>query len=291
MPPASSGGTTLAMMLNILEGLGPDAGVRIRRAAASRDRKRCARAFTERNALLGDPDFEPVPLARLLSKEHAALLRAPDQPREAHADAGLRRRHSATAAAPRTTRWWMPTGNAVSTTTTLNNSYGSHVTVAGAGFLLNDEMDDFAAAPGTAEHVRPGAGRGQRDQAGQADALGDDAEHRASIRPGQLRLVVGTPGGPTIITQVYHVISNVIDHGMSLPDAVEAPRMHHQGLPDQMRLEGPGGFAPATIAWLKAMGHTVQNSGGMGDVQAIARIKGGWQGVSDPRLGGGPSGY
>ena len=67
--------------------------------------------------------------------------------------------------------------------------------------------------------------------------------------------------------------------------------MHEQGLPDQMRMEGPGGFAPAAIAWLKAMGHTVQNSGGMGDVQAIARIKGGWQGVSDPRLGGGPSGY
>jgi gamma-glutamyltranspeptidase/glutathione hydrolase len=78
---------------------------------------------------------------------------------------------------------------------------------------------------------------------------------------------------------------------MSLPAAVEAPRMHHQGLPDRMRLEGPGGFAPAVVAWLSTIGHDIQNSSGMGDVQAIARVRGSWQGVSDPRYGGGPSGY
>jgi gamma-glutamyltranspeptidase/glutathione hydrolase len=107
---------------------------------------------------------------------------------------------------------------------------------------------------------------------------------------GQLKLVVGTPGGPTIITQVYHVISNVIDHQMSLPDAVAAPRMHHQGLPDEVRLERDG-FYPGTIAGLQALGHTVAYRGRWGDVEAIIRTATGWQGVSDPRLGGGGAGY
>ena len=108
---------------------------------------------------------------------------------------------------------------------------------------------------GQAEHVRPGAGRGQRDRPGQADAVGHDAEHRARSG-GQLLLVVGTPGGPRIITMVYHVISNVIDHRMSLPEAVEAPRMHHQALPDTLEVE-PDGFPPATLDSLRARGHAI----------------------------------
>ena len=107
---------------------------------------------------------------------------------------------------------------------------------------------------------------------------------------GKLLLVVGTPGGPTIITQVYHVITNVLDHGMPLPQAVEAPRMHHQALPDEMRLER-NGFYPATIGRLESMGHKVVFRGRWGDVEAIIRTADGWQGVSDPRLGGGGAGY
>lgn len=288
MPPASSGGATLAMMLNILEGYGPlppfgSVALLHREAEAMR------LAFTERNARLGDPDFEQIPLAELVSKEHAAKLRA----------RGNLAVHTPTPTFDRALREGSNTthysvvdaaGNAVSTTTTLNNSYGSHVTVAGAGFLLNDEMDDFATAPGKPNMY----GLVQ----GEVNAIKPGKRMLSAMTPslvldptGELRLVVGTPGGPTIITQVYHVISNVIDHGMSLPAAVEAPRMHHQGLPDRMRLEGPGGFAPAVVAWLKAIGHDIQNTTGMGDVQAIARVRGGWQGVSDPRLGGGPSGY
>jgi gamma-glutamyltranspeptidase/glutathione hydrolase len=107
---------------------------------------------------------------------------------------------------------------------------------------------------------------------------------------GKLILVVGTPGGPTIITQVYHVISNVIDHGMTLPQAIEAPRMHHQALPDEIRLER-NGFYPAAVGQLESIGHKVEVRGRWGDVEAIIRIPDGWQGVSDPRLGGGGSGY
>ncbi len=288
MPPSSSGGATLAMMLNILEGMGP-----LPRfgsvALLNREAETMRLAFNERNRLLGDPDFETLPMARLLSKEHAAALRsginlAVHRPTPAF-DPTLREGGS-------TTHYSVvdAAGNAVSTTTTLNNSYGSHVTVAGAGFLLNDEMDDFATAPGKPNMY----GLVQ----GEVNAIKPGKRMLSAMTPsvvvdpsGELRLVVGTPGGPTIITQVYHVISNVIDHGMSLPEAVEAPRMHYQGLPDQLRLEGPGGFAPAAVAWLRAIGHTVQTSGGMGDVQAIGRVRSGWLGVSDPRYGGGPSGY
>jgi gamma-glutamyltranspeptidase/glutathione hydrolase len=107
---------------------------------------------------------------------------------------------------------------------------------------------------------------------------------------GRIFLIVGTPGGPTIITQVYHVISNVIDHGMTLGDAIAAPRMHHQALPDSLRVER-NGFTPAALDQLSAMGHAIMVRGRWGDVEGIIRTKNGWEGVSDPRLGGGGSGY
>jgi gamma-glutamyltranspeptidase/glutathione hydrolase len=109
-------------------------------------------------------------------------------------------------------------------------------------------------------------------------------------RDGRLLMVLGTPGGPTIITQVYHVISNVIDHGMSLAEAVAAPRMHHQGLPDRVQLETDG-FLPETIARLQALGHVLDYRGYMGDVEAIIRTERGWLGASDPRRGGGGAGW
>ena len=106
----------------------------------------------------------------------------------------------------------------------------------------------------------------------------------------ELYMVVGTPGGPRIITMVYHVISNVIDHGMSLEDAVAAPRMHHQALPDYIRVER-GGFSDATLDALRRRGHTVQEGGTSGDIEAIIRDGDGWKGVTDPRYGGGGAGY
>ena len=288
MPPASSGGTTLAMILNIMEGYDPlppfgSLGLLHREAEAMR------RAFTDRNQFLGDPDFETLPMNRLLSKEHAREQRASISLARATPTPAF---NSALREGNSTTHYSVvdQNGNAVSTTTTLNNSYGSHVTVAGAGFLLNDEMDDFATAPGKPNMY----GLVQ----GEVNAIKPGKRMLSAMTPslvldpkGNLSLVVGTPGGPTIITQVYHVISNVIDHRMSLPDAVAAPRMHHQALPDNIRIESPNGFSLGAVAWLKAMGHEVRTTGSMGDVEAIARIPGGWQGVSDPRLGGGGAGY
>ncbi len=292
MPPSSSGGVTLAMILNIMEGFGklPPFGSS---ALIHREAEAMRRAFTDRNAYLGDPAFVKMPLARLLSKEYAATLRNQIDPKQASPtppfDPRIRDGNS-------TTHYSVvdAEGNAVSCTTTLNDSYGSTVAVSGAGFLLNDEMDDFTTAPGQPNMY----GLVQ----GEANAIQPGKRMLSAMTPsivldpqGKLLLVVGTPGGSTIITQVYHVISNVIDHGMSLPDAIAAPKMHHQGLPDEIRLE-PDGFQPATIAELNGLGHKVKftspwGSRHWGDLEAIVRTPDGWQGVSDPRLGGGGAGY
>jgi gamma-glutamyltranspeptidase/glutathione hydrolase len=245
------------------------------------------RAFTDRNTYLGDPGFVHNPLDRLLSKEYAATLRqqigerASPTPRfDPGAPGGSSTTHYSVVDAE---------GDAVSCTTTLNNSYGSAVTVTGAGFLLNDEMDDFATAPG--EPNMYGLVQGE------ANAIAPGKRMLSAMTPSivldpnkQLYLVVGTPGGPRIITMVYHVISNVIDHHMSLPDAVAAPRMHHQGLPDSLQVETDG-FLPETLDSLRARGHAIASRGTWGDVEAIIRTPQGWEGVSDPRLGGAGAGY
>lgn len=286
MPPASSGGVTMAEILNILEGydpLPPFGSTRLLHLEAEAMR----RAFTDRNTYLGDPAFVRMPLERLTSKAYAAELRKQIGTRASATprfDPALRGGNS-------TTHYSVvdAEGNAVSCTTTLNNSYGSAVTVTGAGFLLNDEMDDFATSPG-----RPNMyGLVQ----GEANAIAPGKRMLSAMTPsvivgadGNLRMVVGTPGGPRIITMVYHVISNVIDHRMTLAEAVEAPRMHHQALPDSMRVERDG-FRPAVLDSLRALGHGVIERGRSGDVQAIIRTPEGWQGVSDPRYGGGGAGY
>jgi gamma-glutamyltranspeptidase/glutathione hydrolase len=287
MPPASSGGVTLGLILNIMEGFGklPPFGSP---ALLHREAEAMRRAFTVRNTMLGDPAYVTMPLDRILSKEYAAQLRS---------EVDLNHASSTPRFTPEmrdgssTTHYSVvdADGNAVSCTTTLNDSYGSALAVSGAGFLLNDEMDDFAAAPGKPNMY----GLVQ----GEANAIQPGKRMLSAMTPsvvldpeGRLFMVVGTPGGPTIITQVYHVVSNVIDHGMPLDQAVEAPRMHHQALPDAIRLERYG-FQPATISKLEAMGHTVEFRGRWGDVEAIIRVPEGWEGVSDPRLGGGGSGY
>jgi gamma-glutamyltranspeptidase/glutathione hydrolase len=287
MPPASSGGITLAMMMNILEhyelpAFGTPELMHLEAEAMRR-------AFTDRNRFLGDPDFENVPIDRLASKEHAAKLRAdidlhkatPTPPFDPAIVDGMETTHYSVVDAD---------GNAVSTTTTINFGYGSFVTVSGAGFLLNNEMDDFAGAPGKPN----GFGLVQ----GEVNAIEPGKRMLSAMTPsividpsGKLNMVVGSPGGPTIISQVWHVVSNVIDHGMSLADAVAAPRTHHQALPDELRVESPNGFSEATLAALRALGHVIDLGSGWGDFQAIARTPTGWVGVSDPRAGGGGAGY
>jgi gamma-glutamyltranspeptidase/glutathione hydrolase len=286
MPPASSGGVTMGEILNIMEGftpLPPFGSV----ALIHREAEAMRRAFTDRNTYLGDPAFVHNPIDRLLSKEYASSLRkeigerASVTPRfEPSAPGGTSTTHYSVVDAE---------GNAVSCTTTLNNSYGSAVTVTGAGFLLNDEMDDFATAPG--EPNMYGLVQGEANAIAPGKRMLSAMTPSIVLDPGkQLYLVVGTPGGPRIITMVYHVISNVIDHHMSLPDAVTAPRMHHQGLPDSLQVE-TGGFLPETLDSLRERGHGISSRGKWGDVEAIIRTPGGWEGVSDPRLGGGGAGY
>jgi gamma-glutamyltranspeptidase/glutathione hydrolase len=289
MPPASSGGVTMGEILNILEGydtlpaFGTPEYVHLLAEAMRR-------AFLDRNRWLGDPDFVQMPLDRLLSKSYAAQLRgqidvrrATPTPVPAAATVG---------GGAHTTHYSIvdARGNTASVTTTLNGGFGSAVTVTGAGFLLNNEMDDFTSAPGKPNMY----GLVQ----GEANAIAPGKRMLSAMTPsivldphGEVLLVVGTPGGPTIITTVAQVILNVLDQGMSLGDAVAAPRVHHQALPDTLRYEKDG-LAEATVAALRQMGHGVRMRGGRsGTVAAIQRTAGGWVGVADPRYAGSASGY
>lgn len=291
MPPASSGGVTLAMILNIMEGYQPfppfgSAALLHREAEAMR------RAYIQRNASLGDPAFVSNPVARLISKPFGRKLRGQiDTTRATPTPEAI----AAPNEGPSTTHFSVvdAAGNAVSLTTTINSLYGNAVTVRGAGFLLNDEMDDFTTVPGGANVW------GSVD--GSANAIAPRKRMLSSMTPtialdpkGRLFLVVGTPGGTTIITTVYHILSNLIDHGMSLADAAAAPRMFHQARPDSIQLERDSsriGVPETTVAELIRLGHGIRFRGYMGDVAAIIRTPAGWQGVSDPRRGGGGAGY
>ncbi len=288
MPPSSSAGVTMGEILNILVGIAPmpqfgDASQVHFLAEAMR------RAFTDRNQYLGDPAFVEMPLERLLSKEYATELRSEIDPERATPTPRLR---AGPTEGDQTTHYSVvdADGNAVSVTTTINSGYGNAVTVAGAGFLLNNEMDDFAAASGKPNQF----GLVQ----GAANAITPGKRMLSSMAPsivldpaGELLMVLGTPGGPTIITTVTQVISNVIDHGMSLAGAIAAPRVHHQALPDTLFYER-GGLLPEAVARLRAMGHAVkERSGFSGQVAGIIRKGSGWIGVADPRAGGSAVGY
>ncbi len=289
MPPPSSGGVTTGEILNILEGydtlpaFGTAAYVHLVTEAMRR-------AFIDRNRWLGDPDFVAMPLDRLLSKSYAATLRSQIDPK--HATPTPPQAAGGGGEAMETTHYSIvdAMGNAASVTTTLNGGFGSGVTVTGAGFLLNDEMDDFATAPGKPNMY----GLVQ----GEANAVAGNKRMLSAMTPsivldsaGNLQMVIGTPGGPTIITSVAQVILNVLDQKMSLADAVAAPRIHHQALPDQTYYEH-GGLTDATVRALEAMGHKMeQRRGRSGIIAAIQRTAGGWVGVADPRYAGGALGY
>jgi gamma-glutamyltranspeptidase/glutathione hydrolase len=288
MPPASSGGVTMGQILNILEGFeeipafGSAEQVHLVAEAMRR-------AFVDRNHYLGDPAFVDMPIEMLLSKSYAAELRRSIQPDRATPTPMLR---PGMGEGDNTTHYSVvdADGSAVSVTTTINSGYGSKVTVPGAGFLLNNEMDDFTGAPG------------QPNQYGliQGDANGIEPGKRmlSAMTPaivldpdGDLLMLVGTPGGPTIITTVVQVISNVIDHRMTLAEAIAAPRVHHQALPDEIFYEN-GGLRPDVAARLLAWGHALnQREGYRGEAAGIIRTQAGWVAVADPRSGGGSAGY
>ena len=288
MPPSSSGGVTITETLNILEGFdslpsyGSAGWAHLLGSAYQR-------AFVDRNEKLADPAFVSVPLAELTDKRYAAKLRSTIG----------NMRATPTSAVSRTMREGNETthysvvdekGNAVATTTTLNNLYGSGVFMASAGFFLNDEMDDFAAQPGTPNMFGLVQGEANAIQPGKR-MLSAMSPTVVLDRDGSLLLVVGSRGGPRIITSTSEVIINVLDYRMSLADAMSAPRVHHQALPDSLYLERDA-VRPEVADSLRAMGYGVAMGRGIGLVNAIMRVKGrGYEGVSDPRSSGRPMGY
>jgi len=286
MPPSSSGGVTVTETLNILEGfdVAPYGSARWAHLLGAAYQ----RAFVDRNEKLADPAFHPVPIAQLTDKAYAARLRSTISIERATPTPTVTQ---AMREGNETTHYSVvdAQGNAVATTTTLNALYGSGVYVAAAGFFLNDEMDDFAAQPG-----RPNMfGLVQ----GEANAIQPGKRMLSAMSPtivldqdGSLLLVVGSRGGPRIITSTSQVILNVIDQHMILSDAVSAPRVHHQALPDTLRFER-NGLYPAVVDSLKAMGYNVGAYGGVGLINAIMKVKGGYEGMSDPRSSGRPVGY
>ena len=300
MGPPSSGGVAIGELLGLLESPRPEARDYHSAAHIHYFAEASRRAFADRNALVGDPAFVDVPTAMLGSDGYLAARRATID--AAHAsrssDVGAGLPAPAISSTPRegvhTTHYSIVDhdGNAVAVTTTLNSLYGARVVVDGAGFFLNNEMDDFTATPG------------QPNQyglvMGEANAIAPRKRMLSSMSPtivsdeatGHLRMVLGSPGGPTIISSVAQVIENVITYGMSPRDALAAPRLHHQHLPDELQYE-LGGLDPAVVAQLTAMGHTMSERPAaqplQGDVQAIfVSADGTLFGASDPRRGGAP---
>jgi gamma-glutamyltranspeptidase/glutathione hydrolase len=287
MPPSSSGGTTITEMLNILEAYGPTSAFgsveRIHALASASQR-----AFIDRNSKLGDPAFVKVPLSRLTSKAYARAI-SKTIPRD-HADATTQLT-AQLREGNETTHYSVvdSAGNAVATTTTLNDLYGSGVFVSGAGFFLNDEMDDFTSRPGTPNMY--GLIQGAANSIAPGKRMLSAMSPTIVLDPrGNLLLVTGARGGPRIISATSQIILNVIDHRMSLADAMSAPRIHHQSLPDSIRVES-GGVERSVIARLVQMGHHVYESSGIAQAASIMRVKGGYEGMDDPRSHGGAVGF
>ena len=293
MAPPSSGGATVGEIANILEAYDlramgfhtPDM-IHVYAEAAKL-------AYADRNTYLGDPKFVEMPLADMLSPEYADRRRALINPERATPSSevapGL---GEGPPESPQTTHYSVvdSAGNAVSATTTLRSGFGSRLAVTGAGFILNETQGDFA--------TKPGFPNSQGLVTGFNNAVGPERRPLSSMTPtivedpsGRLFFVTGSPGGGTIINTVFQTISNVIDFGMNVVEAVNAPRIHHQHLPDELSYEA-GGLDAATIAALRALGHNVAERNAQGDVQAIMVMRDGtYQAWSDLRSGGRALGY
>lgn len=253
-PPPSSGGVIICEILNILEGY-PISYLGFGSAETVRVMTEAMRhAFVDRNTSLGDPDFVDNPISKLLDKKYAAEIRAKIDPYKAGVSASLMPKGMGEH--KETTHYSIidEEGNAVAVTYTLNGSYGAGVVAEGTGILLNNEMDDFTAKPGTPNLY----GLIQ----GEANAIEPRKSPLSSMSPtivskdGKPFMVIGSPGGPRIITITLEAIMNVIDHGMDIQEAIDAPRIHHQWFPDKVYVE-PRGLSPDTLRALAGMGYKV----------------------------------
>jgi gamma-glutamyltranspeptidase/glutathione hydrolase len=291
-PPPSSGGIGLLQMFGMLEGSGyekPGAGSAesIHYVAEA-----MRRFFADRSRYMGDPDFFKVPVAGLLDPAYIRTRRDSIDRDRATPSARVFPGKPAGSEGTETTHYNVidADGNAVAVTYTLNDGFGNGITVPGAGFLLNDEMDDFSAKPGSANMFGLVQGEANAIQPGKRPLSA--MTPTILMRDGKLFMVVGAPGGPRIITAVLQVILNAIDFGMNIQDAVDFPRFHHQWQPDRLSMER--GFSPDTIALLRVRGYDVDELGAARVSSAVEAIvnDGGWlQGATDGRRPGKAAGY
>ncbi|GHA89978.1 gamma-glutamyltransferase [Modicisalibacter luteus] len=281
MSPPSSGGAHIVQMLNILEGY--DIGAMGFNSAATIHvmAEAMKRAYADRSKYLGDTDFVDVPLEGITSKAYADELRNQISRAQATPSDSIAPGNPLPYESNETTHFSIADGKglAVSNTYTINFSYGSGIVVDGAGFLLNNEMDDFSAKPGV-----PNA---YGLIGGEANKVEPNKRMLSSMTPtivkknGKNFLITGSPGGSRIITTTLQVLMNVVDHDMNIQTAVSVPRIHHQWLPDEIRIEQ--GISLDTIALLEALGHTVSRQDAMGAAQSIVIEGGTYYGGADPR--------
>jgi gamma-glutamyltranspeptidase/glutathione hydrolase len=283
MPPSSSGGVALAQMTKMLEDfpLGDYGFHSLPSVQLMVEAMR--RAYADRAEYLGDSDFYPVPVDSLLNDDYLRQRMADFRPDSAGTSAAILAGQIAMKETFETTHISIvdSLGNAVSITTTLNGNFGSKVMVDGAGFFLNNEMDDFSAKPGV-PNMFGLVGK-------EANAIAPGKRMLSSMTPtiiernGELFLILGAPGGSTIITAVLQTFLNVAEYGMPLPEAVAAPRFHHQWLPDQI-LHEPEAFSPAVADSLVAMGYELREVNSMAVIKAIQVLPDGrLQTAADPR--------
>ncbi|MGI2147012.1 gamma-glutamyltransferase [Shewanella baltica] len=284
MPPPSSGGVHIIEMLNVLQQfpidkLGHNTAQTIHLMAET-----MKHAYSDRSEYLGDPDFYKVPVKALTSKDYAQKIASQIAMNKTTPSAEIKPGKLAPYESDQTTHFsvvdkW---GNAVSNTYTLNFSYGSGLVAKGTGILLNNEMDDFSA--------KPGVPNGYGLVGGDANAVEGNKRPLSSMSPtivmkdGKPFLVTGSPGGSRIITTTLQIIMNVIDHGLNIAEASNAARVHHQWLPDELRVESS--LNRDTISLLEAKGHKVKVQSAMGSTQSIMVTEQGIFGASDPRHSG-----
>ena len=279
-PPPSSGGTALIEILNILEGfdlakLGKGSAQSIHLTVEA-----FRRAFYDRAEFMGDPDFARIPVPQLLDKRYAEAWRESIDPSHASASADLKRPkvfnelervavvQPLAVREPRNTTHFSvvdSNGNAVAVTTTLNDSFGSRVTADGLGFLLNDEMDDFTSKPGVPNTY--GLIQGPANAIAPGKRMLSAMTPTIVLKEDKLFLVLGSPGGPTIITTVANVLMGVVDFGLNIQEAVNAPRVHNQWLPDVIAVEDR--LSPDTMNLLRSKGHKLDVKRFWGDAECI----------------------
>ncbi|QUM79925.1 gamma-glutamyltransferase [Moritella sp. 5] len=281
MPPPSSGGVHIIQMLNMLsqfpiDRMGHNSAATIHVMAES-----MRRAYADRSLYLGDPDFVNVPVAQLTNKQYAKQLVSQINPNKATPSSEVSPGTLLPYESNQTTHYSVVDkfGNAVSNTYTLNFSYGSGLVADGTGVLLNNEMDDFSAKPGTPNAYGLIGGK--------ANAIAAKKRPLSSMTPtivlkdNKPYLVTGSPGGSRIITTTLQVIMNVIDHNMNIAEASAATRIHHQWLPDMIRIEKA--LNVDTINLLESKGHKIEVKAAMGSTQTIMLTEEGVYGASDPR--------